>query len=198
MKICLIDGDLTRPFNFDQICVLRALPEKFNGEATGRYSLSVTFPGLGAELYTFSDQGKMMAVINNMTDVLNTPASYTTYPINLVSSFGVPTVDTVSSASQLEGTPLVHTVTLSGAYDYSMTVAYSFDHVTTVAGDIDTVVFSDDVVNNGDGTITIPDGVSSFTITVTPVDDLDIEGDETYTVSVAGVSGTGTIQNNDT
>lgn len=78
-----------------------------------------------------------------------------------------------------------------------MTVAYSFDHDTTVAGDIATVVFSDGVVNNGVGTITIPAGVSSFTITVTPLDDLDIEADETYTVSVAGASGTGTIQNND-
>lgn len=104
MKVCLIDGDLTRPFNLDQYCVLRALPEMFNGVATGRYSLSVMFPGLGAEIYTFSDQGKMMAVVNNIADVINTPASYTTAPINLTSTFGVPTVDTVSSDSQLEGT----------------------------------------------------------------------------------------------
>uniref|UniRef100_UPI0039E32D1A type I secretion C-terminal target domain-containing protein n=1 Tax=Azonexus sp. TaxID=1872668 RepID=UPI0039E32D1A len=47
------------------------------------------------------------------------------------------------------------------------------------------------------GTITVPAGVDSFTVTYPTVDDKLIEGNETLTVTVEGVVGTGTIIDND-
>ena len=55
------------------------------------------------------------------------------------------------------------------------------------------------VVNNGDNTITVPTGVSSFTITVSTIDDLSLDAtsDETLILTVDSISATGHILDND-
>ncbi|MGV3653644.1 MAG: Ig-like domain-containing protein, partial [Noviherbaspirillum sp.] len=65
------------------------------------------------------------------------------------------------------------------------------------AGDYGTPTFSNGVVLNGDGTITVPAGVTGFTVTVPTVDDLLYETNETVPLTVGGVSASGLIVDND-
>ena len=107
-------------------------------------------------------------------------------------------ISSVSDATESEGADLAHTVTLSGSPAAAVTFAYSLADVTTT-GDSDytaTPVFSTGVTN-ASGTLTIPAGVSSFTLTYPGLGDTVDEVDETYTVTVGGQSGTGTITDDD-
>uniref|UniRef100_UPI0015BC6C65 retention module-containing protein n=1 Tax=Thiomicrorhabdus cannonii TaxID=2748011 RepID=UPI0015BC6C65 len=102
-------------------------------------------------------------------------------------------VTSVSSDTQAEGNTLTHTVTLSGESVNAETFSFSIADNTTEAGDWANLTFSDGVVNNGDGTITVPAGVTSFTITTAAQTDADVEGNEFYDISVGGIAATGTI-----
>ncbi|WP_250162897.1 hypothetical protein [Psychrobacter sp. WY6] len=57
-----------------------------------------------------------------------------------------------------------------------------------------TPVFSNGVINNGDGTITVPAGVTDFTVSYPTLTDNILENDETTTVTIGNDSGTGTIK----
>jgi hypothetical protein len=108
-----------------------------------------------------------------------------------------PTVASVASDTKVEGTSLSHLVTLTGTTTAPLTVAFSVAGVTASAGDFGAPTFGGGVVNNGDGTITIPVGVSSFSVTIPTVNDTVNEPSETLTLTVGGASGTGTITDND-
>ena len=56
--------------------------------------------------------------------------------------------------------------------------------------------FSNGVTISG-GTITVPAGVTSFTVTVPTTNDTIDEANETYTLNVGAASGTGTITDDD-
>jgi len=107
-------------------------------------------------------------------------------------------VASVTSDTQEEGTPLVHTVTLSGAADRELSFAYTLGGGTaTVTSDYTTPqTFSNGVTLVG-GNLIIPTGVTSFTITTATVDDALDENSELYNLSVGGVPATGTILDND-
>ncbi|WP_271770069.1 DUF7507 domain-containing protein, partial [Aquimarina algiphila] len=111
-----------------------------------------------------------------------------------------PTIASVTSESETEGTDLVHTVTLSNGSSSVTNFPFSITDVTaTVTADYDTPpTFSNGVTLNvaGDGVI-IPAGVTSFTVTNGGEEDTIDEADETYTLSVGGTTGTGTIIDND-
>ncbi len=114
---------------------------------------------------------------------------------------GIPTIASVTNASETEGTDLVHTVTLSNGSASVTNFAFSITDVTTTSGsDYDTPpTFSNGVTLNGTGDgLIIPAGVTSFTITNGGEEDTIDEADETYTISVGGTTGTGTIEDNDT
>ncbi|MGB5419096.1 gliding motility-associated C-terminal domain-containing protein, partial [Algibacter sp.] len=107
-------------------------------------------------------------------------------------------VSFVTSDSQLEGTDLVHTVTMSGSSATPETYTYTLtDNTTDSATDYSAATFSDGVVNNGDGTITVPAGVTSFTVTSATTDDALSEGNEFYDLVIDGVTATGTIIDGD-
>ncbi|HVZ42985.1 MAG TPA: Calx-beta domain-containing protein, partial [Ramlibacter sp.] len=113
---------------------------------------------------------------------------------------GAPTISGVSDNSATEASDIVHTVTLSNASASDVTYALSFTNGTADASDytstLTNAAFSDGVTVSG-GIITVPAGVTSFTITVpTTADSID-EADETYTITVGGASGTGTILDDD-
>ena len=117
--------------------------------------------------------------------------------IGLISSG--PAVSSITSATQIEGTSLVHTVTLAsavavidGLYPFSMSGVTA----TSGADYTATPTFSAGVTRSG-GTLTVPVGVSSFTITVSTTNDAVFEGTETYNVSVGGMTNTGTLTDND-
>ena len=50
---------------------------------------------------------------------------------------------------------------------------------------------------NPDGTITVPAGVTSFTVTVPTTQDTADEPNETVPLTIGGVTGTGTINDDD-
>lgn len=95
----------------------------------------------------------------------------------------------VSPASSVEnvGTQLVYTFTRSGSYTTG-NVTVNF----TVGG---TAIFGTDYSQSGAatfsttaGTVLIPDGVSSATVTITPTGDVLVEGDETVILTITGGS----------
>ncbi|MCF8150978.1 MAG: retention module-containing protein, partial [Burkholderiaceae bacterium] len=113
-----------------------------------------------------------------------------------------PTVATVSAASATEATSIVHTVTLSNASTTATTYALSLSGGTATGGGTDytsTLVngnFSNGVTISG-GTITVPAGVTSFTVSVPTTGDLLDEASETYNLTVGGITGVGTILDDD-
>jgi hypothetical protein len=110
-----------------------------------------------------------------------------------------PTISSVSAATQVEGTSLVHTVTLSNASSSATTFAYSLDGGTATGGGVDysSATFSNGVTLSG-GVLTVPAGVTSFTVTVpTSLDTIDEGASETYNLSIGGISTTGTITDDD-
>jgi len=97
----------------------------------------------------------------------------------------------------VEGNNLVYTVTLSATTNSPTTYAYSLGGGTASSADYGTAVFSNGVTYNAaTGQITVPAGVSSFTVTVPTVDDI-IEPNETLPLTIGGQVGTGIIIDND-
>ena len=115
---------------------------------------------------------------------------------------GAPTVTTVSSNSATEATGIVHTVTLSNASTTATTFALTLGGGSATGGGTDytstltNLAFSNGVTISG-GTLTVPAGVTSFTVTVPTTADLLDETNETYNLSVGGVTGVGTIVDDD-
>ncbi|MGE6171439.1 VCBS domain-containing protein, partial [Aeromonas media] len=112
-----------------------------------------------------------------------------------------PIVQGISVDSVTEGGSLEHTVTLSDAtqeatqYDFGIRGSGA-----NPASSLDwgTAQFSNGVTyNSATGKITVPAGVSGFTVTIPTVDDRLVEANETLTVTVGGQNGTGTIIDND-
>ncbi|MBL0625120.1 retention module-containing protein [Aeromonas jandaei] len=112
-----------------------------------------------------------------------------------------PIVQSVSSEGATEGGNLLHTVTLSDATQEA--TQYDFGIKGSGANpasslDWGTAQFSNGVTyNSTTGKITVPAGVSGFTVTIPTVDDRLVEANETVTVTVGGQNGTGTIIDND-
>ncbi|MEB3148284.1 MAG: hypothetical protein VKL60_04590, partial [Sphaerospermopsis sp.] len=111
-----------------------------------------------------------------------------------------PSTITLTNASVTEGQNLVYTVTLTTATTANNPQVYTFSSSGTAIGSSDyntSFTFSNGVVNNGDGTITVPGGVSSFTITAATIDDATIESTETLILNIGSKSATGNILDND-
>jgi T5SS/PEP-CTERM-associated repeat protein len=111
------------------------------------------------------------------------------------------TVASVGSPSVTEGGNVVHTVTLSGEADtalvYPLTLGASGDTATigTDTGTVSTLLFSNGVAfyDATDTAISIPAGVTSFTVTVPTVGDHVKESTETYTLTIGETKGKGTL-----
>ena len=112
-----------------------------------------------------------------------------------------PTV-VVGNATATEGDNLVHSVTIEGITQadvtYEFNLADGSTNPATAGSDYTNApVFSNGVINNGDGTITVPAGVTDFTVSYPTLNDSILENDETTTVTIDGEVGTGTILDND-
>ena len=130
-----------------------------------------------------ANASSMLAELNN--ELANTPQ-----PSSIV----------LSSNSVVEGNNLVYQITLSSAVPTGQFIYYSFSTSGSASQTIDynqTFVFSNSVVDNGNGSITVPQGVSSFTVTVATVDDADIELTESLTITIGSKSAIGFIADND-
>ena len=96
-----------------------------------------------------------------------------------------------------EGTDLVYNVELSQATTAPATYPFNLGGGTAAAGDIGQPVFSNGVVLNTDGTITVPAGVTRFSVSVPTTQDTTIEANETVPLSIDGTAATGTIIDDD-
>ncbi|WP_293778665.1 retention module-containing protein, partial [uncultured Oxalicibacterium sp.] len=114
------------------------------------------------------------------------------------STVSTPTVVGVSSDAQTEGTNLSHTVTLSAATTTTTTYAFTLAGNTASASDFGAPTFSNGVTYDSvAGTISVPAGVTSFTVTIPTINDNIHEANETLDLSVGGVAAVGTILDND-
>ncbi|MBU2450691.1 MAG: retention module-containing protein, partial [Gammaproteobacteria bacterium] len=106
----------------------------------------------------------------------------------------------VNSVTVPEGSDAVFTVTLSGVSSTATSYDLSLASGSATLGDDFTsaLSFSDGVAyNSSTGQITVPAGVTSFTVSVPTSDDSVHEASENFTLTVGGVVGTGTITDND-
>ena len=108
-----------------------------------------------------------------------------------------PTITSVTTESEAEGTDLVHTVTLSASSTVATTFSFNLAGDTAAGTDFTLPTFSNGVTLNG-GDISVPAGVTSFTVTVATTNDTINESDEIIDLTVGGVTATGTIEDNDT
>ena len=108
-----------------------------------------------------------------------------------------PAIDNVSVP---EGTAAVFTVNLSNASTTSTSFALNLASGTATLGEdfTNSLTFSNGVVLNQDGTVTVPAGVTSFTVSVPTVTDSTYEQSEGFSLTVGDVTGTGTITDDDT
>ncbi|MCP8899134.1 Ig-like domain-containing protein [Gilvimarinus xylanilyticus] len=110
-----------------------------------------------------------------------------------------PSIESISDAAVIEGEDAVFTVNLSDvSYSSSTTFSLAFENITTVNGDyianLSDANFSNGVIyDSNTGEITVPFGVSSFTVTVPTTDDGVVENTETFELRVDDVEATGTI-----
>ena len=117
---------------------------------------------------------------------------------------GVPTIDKIEPGrpgpgddAVTEGNDLVYTVSLSNPSATPVNYPFALGGGTAKPEDIGTPVFSDGVTLNPDGTITVPAGVTSFTVTVPTTQDTTDEPNESVPLTIGGVTGTGTINDDD-
>ncbi|AGG33230.1 RTX toxin related protein [beta proteobacterium CB] len=157
---------------------------------------SVTIASNGT--YLFTPQPNWNGVVPRIDYTTNTEKQ-STLSISVTSVEEVSVVS-VSSDSVTENSNLVHTVTLSGAADTAKTYDFALTDVTATGGTdySNTILFSNLVTYDPvTGKVTVPAGVTSFTVTVDSTADLLDESNETYTVTVGGASGTGAIVDDD-
>ncbi len=106
----------------------------------------------------------------------------------------------LTNTSVIEGQNLVYTVSLSTPTLTGRPQVFTFSTSGTATKGSDfngTYTFSNGVIDNGDGTITVPGSVSSFTITVSTIDDIVVESIENLIVAVGSKLGLGSIVDND-
>ncbi|WP_139101459.1 retention module-containing protein, partial [Marinomonas spartinae] len=105
----------------------------------------------------------------------------------------------VADSSATEGQNVSFGVTLSAATATVQTFTLTLSNITTSSADLSAsgITFTNGVVNNNNGTITVPAGVTNFTANVPTVNDTANESNETFTLAIGGISGTGTIIDND-
>lgn len=107
------------------------------------------------------------------------------------------TVTGVAGNTITEGANAVFTVSLSGVTEQQQTFGYSLASTATAGTDFtNTPTFSNGVTLSGNNVI-VPIGESNFTVSYSTNDDSSIESTETITVTIGGLSGVATINDND-
>ncbi|MFM4982104.1 type I secretion C-terminal target domain-containing protein [Aeromonas veronii] len=122
----------------------------------------------------------------------------------IVDNDALPTIKEVAvnneGAKAEEGQDLTFKVTLSAASEQATSHSFSLAGVTAGEGDFNRagVTFSNNVTYDAStGKITVPAGVTEFTVTVPTVNDSVDEADETLKLAVGGKDAIGTIVDND-
>ena len=156
--------------------------------ATG--TLTPTTPlGAGAHSITYT--------LSDAAGNESTPSPTMNLTIDTTPPFATVSSVTASPTTVNEGSNEVLSVNLSStAGNASLSYAITGTGITT--GDFGTAVFSNSVTLNGDGTLNVPTGVSSFTITLPVSSDSTTEGSETASFNVGGQSASVVINDTST
>ena len=129
--------------------------------------------------------------------------------ITIVGTEVVPSIASVIAATDTQGQQVdegdlaVFTVKLTNSSSTSTTFDFALKSGTATAGsDFKTgsadLQFSNGVIYNSvTGKITVPAGVTEFTVGVPTIDDLQIEPNETFSLTIGGQSAQATIYDND-
>ncbi|MFG6160127.1 retention module-containing protein, partial [Halomonas sp. 1390] len=111
-----------------------------------------------------------------------------------------PSILSITDATEVEGTDLVHVVTLSGPPTVPVTFTFSWNDVEAIGGSDygQPPTFSNGVTyDSSNGTITVPAGVTSFSVSFAGLGDDIAELAETYVLTVGSQTAIGTIVDND-
>ena len=159
----------------------------------------------GNEGHTFIEFARIVETVGSLSYQFGTddPSANTVTP--LAQALGEPDVDSVEPLPGndivVEGDVLVYVVTLTAATTAPTTYSFALGGGTAGASDYDAagVSFTNGVVLNADGTITVPAGVSQFEVSIPTIDDAVYEpgANETVPLTIDGVTGVGEIIDND-
>ena len=173
-------------------------PTFSNGVTLSGGSISVP---AGVSTFTITVAAKTDAVFeNNETYTLSVGGKDGTGTITNAGS-SAPTITAVSTGSAAEGDAVVHTVTVSGTSATSTSFASSLAGGSATVGtdlpaNLATATFSNGVTYSA-GNLIVPGTVTTFTVAIPTTEEVAVEADETYTLTVGGQSGIGTITNDD-
>jgi hypothetical protein len=107
-----------------------------------------------------------------------------------------PQVTSVSNPTATEGASLVYTVALSNASTNVTNLPFTMGGGSASVSDYGAPTFNSGVTLAG-GTLTVPAGVTSFTITLPTTQDTSSETNETVPLTVGSATGAGTIVDDD-
>ncbi|MFM2252824.1 MAG: hypothetical protein RJB68_1161, partial [Pseudomonadota bacterium] len=110
-----------------------------------------------------------------------------------------PSIASISSPAQTEGNVLVFSVALNASSSVFSTFSFNLGGGSAINSDYGSPTFSNGVTFDPIGkTISVPPGVIGFTVSVPTTNDSVFEGNESVPIDIGGVTGTGTILDNDT
>ena len=183
-----LGSDTGTPLTFSNGVTFNAITGQLNIPA-GVTTFSVTVPTIDDVLVELTETYTITVGGQNGTGTI------------LDNDTNTPTVLSVGNGTATEGTNISHLVTLSAPTTSAISVPFNFAGVSaTLGSDTGTpLTFSNGVTFNAiTGQLNIPAGVTTFSVTVPTIDDVLVELTETYTITVGGQNGTGTILDNDT
>jgi hypothetical protein len=123
---------------------------------------------------------------------------YAISPSNFqVSGPSAPTITSITDGSATEGGNIVITFTLDATTTTTSIYPLEINNINASNSDYVSLSFSNGVTDNGNQTISVPTGVSTFTLTVPTIDDTSFEPDETFRIVSGSQFGTATIIDND-
>ncbi len=189
----------------------------YNGTLTNQsFSNGVTYNAANGTVTVPAGVSSFTVTVPTINDTISEPTETFSLTVGgksgtatIIDNDGVPTVSAVSSAVDStggqvdEGDNAVFTVNLTNAGSTPTTFSLALNAGTATAGSdyngtLTSQSFSNGVTYNAaNGTVTVPAGVTSFTVTVPTINDTVAESTETFSLSVGGKTGTATIIDND-
>ncbi|MDQ7985749.1 cadherin-like domain-containing protein, partial [Pseudomonas sp. G34] len=147
--------------------------------------------------------------VSEPTETFSLTVGGKTGTATIIDNDAAPTVSTVSSAVDStggqvdEGDNAVFTVNLTNASSTPTTFSLALNAGTATAGSDYNAALTNQSFSNGvtynatTGQVTVPAGVTSFTVTVPTINDTVNEPTENFSLTVGGKTGTATIIDND-
>ncbi|SHK95974.1 beta strand repeat-containing protein, partial [Phytopseudomonas punonensis] len=189
----------------------------YNGTLTNQsFSNGVTYNATTGQITVPAGVTSFTVTVPTINDTVSEPTETFTLTVGgqtgtaaIVDNDAAPAVGSVSAAvdgtgGQVdEGDNAVFTVNLTNASSTPTTFSLSLNAGTATAGSdynaaLTNQSFSNGVIYNAaNGTVTVPAGVTSFTVTVPTINDTVSEPTETFSLTVGGKTGTATLIDND-